>query len=1104
MAAQHRKTAGLCALLALLSIAQGGDEIFHALDVRLDPASHTLSASDTISLPERLRGQELQLSLHAGLALGPAPQGWSLEPVAGQAGHGVQRYRVRPVEGQPAQLLLSWAGSIEQAPTVEGEEYARSFSSTAGTISEQGVYLAGSSHWLPQFGAELFGFALTVRLPAGWQAVSQGRRSHHELGAAQSMVRWSSPEPGEEVYLVAARFHEYERAAGAVMARVFLREADPTLAATYLEVTAQYLQLYARLLGPYPYTKFALVENFWETGYGMPSFTLLGPKIIRFPFILHSSYPHEILHNWWGNGVYVDADGGNWCEGLTAYLADHLIKEGQGKGAEYRRDTLKKYRSYVGASADFPLTQFRSRHSGATEAVGYGKSLMLWHMLRMQLGDEMFVSCLARVYRRYRFARASFEDIEAVFSATAELDLGPVFRQWTERTGAPELSLEVEASGTGWRVRLEQVQPEAPYILEVPVAILCEGEPQPRIESMHFVPTLEDPRVVELTLPAGSRPVWVRVDPGFDLFRRLHSEEIPPSLGAIFGAERVSVILPEAASGCDWEQLAAAWDPTGEQLELLREAAIDGLPAGRPVWILGQHNRWAEVVRSASAARDAVLEGGELRVGEESVAAEEACFVLTARHPQDPELSIGWIGASLPESLPGLARKLPHYGKYSYLAFTGNEPSNVIKGQWQADASPLLWRAPGYLGTPSLPTVEPLARLEPVFDADRLAAHVAFLASDALEGRGVGTAGLDKAADYIVRAFESAGLEPGGSDGGWFQEWLEPDGPDGAPVRLRNVVGVLRGSHQDWARQSVVVGAHYDHLGRGWPDVREGMAGQIHNGADDNASGVAVLLELAGLLGNAGAHPRSIVFVAFSAEEWQLRGSRHYTQAMEQWPAEQAHAMLNLDTVGRLAGQRLLVLGTGTASEWVHIVRGVGFTTGVEGVAVANDLGGSDQKSFHELGVPAVQLTTGPTVDYHRPSDVADKVDADGLVKVATWLRETLVYLAAREEPLSSTLAGGTSPAPAPAAGRRVSLGTMPDFADPGPGVRVQSVLEASAAEEAGIEAGDRLLSLDGVVIEDLRAFSDFLKTRKPGDSIRIELERDGERLSLEAKLRAR
>ena len=210
---------------------------------------------------------------------------------------------------------------------------------------------------------------------------------------------------------MAGAWHEYSDHAGDVEIFAFLREADPALAGKYLEATKRYLKLYEGMLPAYPYASFALVENFWETGYGMPSFTLLGPRIIRFPFILHSSYPHEILHNWWGNSVFVEFESGNWCEGLTAYLADHLVKEGLGRGAEYRRDTLKNYSNFIHEGKDFPLAEFRSRHSSASEAVGYGKSLMLWHMLRRSIGDKRFTAGLRGFYAAYRFA-----DIDAMES----------------------------------------------------------------------------------------------------------------------------------------------------------------------------------------------------------------------------------------------------------------------------------------------------------------------------------------------------------------------------------------------------------------------------------------------------------------------------------------------------------------------------------------------------------------------------------------------------------------------------------------------------------------------------------------------------------------
>ena len=187
-------------------------------------------------------------------------------------------------------------------------------------------------------------------------------------------MRWACDVPQDDIALAADRYVEYRDRAGEVEALVFLRAPDAALARQYLDAATGYLELYAKLIGPYPYGTWSTVENFWETGYGMPSFTLLGPKVIRFPFILHTSFPHEILHSWWGNGVFIDYESGNWAEGLTAYLADHLDKEQRGEGAEHRRTTLQKYADFVLAGRDLPLTAFRSRHGSVTEAVGYGKT----------------------------------------------------------------------------------------------------------------------------------------------------------------------------------------------------------------------------------------------------------------------------------------------------------------------------------------------------------------------------------------------------------------------------------------------------------------------------------------------------------------------------------------------------------------------------------------------------------------------------------------------------------------------------------------------------------------------------------------------------------
>lgn len=372
--------------------------IHHDLVVTLQPDQHRLTATDTITFPEDRPGQ-LVFRLHPEFAPTSPANDVHIEPVAKTAWE--NRYRVRlPAGGR--RFSLRYHGRLYHELESPDESYARGIPRTQGQISEAGVYLTGSSRWYPDFGSRWITFSLRVKTPDDWQTVSQGSRVIRNSGD----VTWSTETPQEQIYLVAGRFEEYTRTTGELEAMVFLRRVEPRLAETYLGATTRYIQLYDTLIGPYPYSKFAVVENFWETGFGMPSFTLLGPRVIRFPFILHSSYPHEILHNWWGNSVYPVYEKGNWAEGLTAYLADHLIKEQQGQDGEYRQTVLQKYRDYVSREKDLALHDFTGRHSSATEAVGYGKAMMFFHMLRRQLGDRVFKKSLQAFYRDFKFAHA--------------------------------------------------------------------------------------------------------------------------------------------------------------------------------------------------------------------------------------------------------------------------------------------------------------------------------------------------------------------------------------------------------------------------------------------------------------------------------------------------------------------------------------------------------------------------------------------------------------------------------------------------------------------------------------------------------------------------
>ena len=968
-------------LLFLAGFAQpaSAEYITHQMEVALDPGAGGIEVTDRIQLGSPSGDEPVELLLNAALEIESAHPPLEKVPLGefdgffGINGASIElntdlelaRYRLTeyPENGL---LTLSYKGNMNFGLSDQKEEYTRGFRETAGIVGDEGVYLAASGFWYPYFGEELIEFELSVVQPEDWHVISQGNgTSRGEDGRAV----WASGGPMDEIYLVGGPLVAYSEAAGAVEAQVFLHEADDALAEKYLKATAQYVEMYRELIGPYPYEKFALVENFWETGYGMPSFTLLGPQVIRFPFILTSSYPHEILHNWWGNSVFVDYATGNWCEGLTAYMADHLIQEQRGKGEDYRRATVQKYRNYVKESRDFPLKDFRSRHSAATEAVGYGKTLMGYHMLRLHVGDEAFRRTMARFYRDFRNKRASFRDLQATFEAETGEDLSWFFDPWVERPGAAALEIEVldvQAADGGYRVTgsLVQGQQAEFFELEVPIALLTE--------------TGTDLAVVRTTgketpfsLQADSRPLAIQADPQFDVFRLLDAREIPPSIGQIFGEPEILAVLPSAESSealAAYRELVEGGQSDSHSIEVVMDSDLDSPPEDRSFWILGRENLLANRLFATDLA-GVVVADEQLGLGVEEVSWTDHSMVVIRRHPAVLDKAVGWLVVEPRAAFAGVGRKLPHYGKYSYLAFEGEEPTNVVKGQWPTSDSPLLvdLRPEGEARLAALPAMQlperqALADLPPVFSQSRLLEHVELLSAPEFEGRGVGTAGLDKTVQYLLGQFEQAGLEPGGDNGTYLQRFTMEEGPDGAPVDVANIIGVLPGAKEEWKDQAVIVSAHFDHLGLGWPDVHSGDEGKVHPGADDNASGVAVLVELAKALAEGEAPQRSLVFVGFTGEEAGRAGSKYYVANPIPVPLAGIRAVVNIDTVGRLGEGAVSILGTGTADEWQHIFRGASYVTGVDSRNIPESAGSRGSRSSRR---PMV-TTIGPATPRRR------------------------------------------------------------------------------------------------------------------------------------------
>jgi hypothetical protein len=325
---------------------------------------------------------------------------------------------------------------------------------------------------------------------------------------------------------------------------------------------------------------------------------------------------------------------------------------------------------------------------------------------------------------------------------------------------------------------------------------------------------------------------------------------------------------------------------------------------------------------------------------------------------------------------------------------------------------------------------------------------------------------------------------------------------------VRNVVGTIPGAEPSLAREAVVVGAHYDHLGLGG---RHSMAsdsiGQVHNGADDNASGTAALLEIAHALGGAAARPaRTIVFAAFAGEELGLLGSAWYVDHPVV-PLEATVAMVNLDMIGRPAG-RVLVSGVESAPTLDADVKAAskGRKLELKSFREGAGVGSSDDASFLRRKVPAIGFFSGFHGDYHRPSDDADKIDVTGaaeVTRIALALVERIASRAARpvfvEPPVQPRHTASGS-----GGGYGAYFGSVPDFGDSDKGVKFADVRAGSPAHKAGLRRGDVLVSFGGASIANLQDFTFQLRSRKAGDVVTVIVLRDGQEVTADVTLGTR
>lgn len=550
----------------------------------------------------------------------------------------------------------------------------------SGTIIDKGAYFSPSSYFYPQGAEGASNIILTINIPSEWESISDGNFLSKELIDNRKIQSWENPFESDGVMLMAAPYVTSSRIIDNIEVACYFFEEDTSLFEGYLDATVGYIKMYSDLIGPYPYQRFTVAENFFPTGYGMPAWTLLGQQVIRLPFIKHTSLGHEVLHNWWGNSVYVDYDRGNWCEGSTVYGADYRYKLLQSDNAAkaYRKNILKQYVSYIDDQNDFPIREFTSRTSTGTRTIGYNKAMMVFHMIEEIIGTESFFDAWKQIYSDYIGKKISWEEWIATYEKSSGADLSFIIPQWIDRTGAPVLDVKINNND------LSNKQSKAVsftlsdnsgqnYHLKIPI----------RFESTEaaidtFVIFNSPESTYTMTIPNGMTSLMV--DPEYNIFRKMYPEEIEPIVSLIMGNPDKQFITYESDSIINNLFNEFGMNLTGDSITISNSVTQSKETKEDFLVILNPTELPSFLENRIKHVNDS------LTLNNETYPSDSHTFILTGKDWEGFKNYMVIISKN-PESLPRLGQLVPHYGKYSYLVFEGAR--NIAKGQWDIDDTPL-------------------------------------------------------------------------------------------------------------------------------------------------------------------------------------------------------------------------------------------------------------------------------------------------------------------------------------------------------------------------------------------------------------------------------
>ena len=677
------KMSFLTILMLCLAVNVNAFEAMHDLEIKLTPSHARLEGLDRITVKDHAR--PLKIFLGAAVVIDRLAVNGK-ETVYRRNGSRIVIDPPATAASGSWELTIAYHGRFDDPAPINPVNTDNPGYGVTGTISPRGTLLLGGAGWYPSVASAAESFRLVVVGPPGTLAVTAGRAVEADPRPGLSVSAWQIDDPVERLALTAGDYKVRKRADGHLQAATYFLNDDAALADQYLQASLEYLAAYETLFGPYPFEKFAVVESFFPTGYGFPSYTLIGGRILRLPFIIRTSLGHEIAHCWWGNGVLVDYGGGNWSEGLATYVSDYRYRELRGAAfaRDYRRQMLRNYTELAPPGDDMPLTRFTGRHDPVTKAVGYDKAAMVFHMLRQRVGDEMFWGTLRRLAADRMFKATAWKDIQAAFESTCGCSLDTFFQQWVNRAGAPQLTMtQIERTTTAAGSRVSGIVQQLGPVYELEIPIQLSSAKTAHTETIR-VRTEKTPFEIQTSF----MPERLEADPGFDLLRRLAPEEMPPTINRLRSARDLLVVLPDGQAADPARQAADRLTRALGIAHVEMIAAADWTPEQPPARniLMMRAKDIGDWTYFKTSGLDITPEG--FSYSEASYDRRRHTYVGVYPHPNRSELIAAVYLFGRAEDRLRVATKVPHYGRYSYLIF--EKTRNVAKGTWPVSRSPLI------------------------------------------------------------------------------------------------------------------------------------------------------------------------------------------------------------------------------------------------------------------------------------------------------------------------------------------------------------------------------------------------------------------------------